>query len=388
MKKMKFTAAILAAALVMAAMPSVPSSALDNGYRWRDLDAYTTLVTPDSDFGLVLQTQNKKDSVYYVSQDPTRPELYAIIEVSTFCLNYTEIVTQDAEAVMKLYEKYENALGFTNIYTVDALVNGEATKRVRMYHEITGEEFNQNPPALKKPLVQKFCQELEETGAAVSAKYVERKVFASTPGFDTVTFSNFADDTPAILDELLEKYYVNPGYDLEGADSSLVPATRAYRSEDKTEVAHITFGTAANIIRDVLENYPDAEYSAALDYMISSDNSGSGDVSEAIDIDAEGIDLLNNEPAFTFGDIDSDNDITTNDAFQTLQYASAAHAGGTPLFTDGTDAYAEASAFAAADVNLDGAADESDAFGILMYTSYRSLGKEATWEEVLNNPNI
>ena len=377
MKKMKFTAAILAAALVMAAMPSVPSSALDNGYRWRDLDAYTTLVTPDSDFGLVLQTQNKKDSVYYVSQDPTRPELYAIIEVSTFCLNYTEIVTQDAEAVMKLYEKYENALGFTNIYTVDALVNGEAAKRVRMYHEITGEEFNQNPPALKKPLVQKFCQELEETGAAVSAKYVERKVYGANPGFGTVYFSDFAEDTEAVLNELLDKYRIDFDYDWFTPEVLGCSVTN-----------NVTFGVAANIIRDVLENYPDAEYSAALDYMISSDNSGSGDVSEAIDIDAEGIDLLNNEPAFTFGDIDSDNDITTNDAFQTLQYASAAHAGGTPLFTDGTDAYAEASAFAAADVNLDGAADESDAFGILMYTSYRSLGKEATWEEVLNNPNI
>ena len=375
MKKMKFTAAILAAMLAASTLPVFHGDAYSY-CNWAKMSNGLTPVDVDSDAGYILG-----DGLYFMpASTETYPESTGgLVKVDNFRCNYTMIATDNPDQVLEIYQKYQRALNFNTIETGTALINNTPRQVLRMY-ELVEDVSDTETLALKQPLIQKFCEEVKEAGLTDSVTYQRANIGGLPFAFEGIHINNFSEDAEAILTDLLEQYYVNPGYDLEldpEYKAQVEKATDPTTQEEYYTIHYITFSTAANIVKAVKEIDPDAYRGCGLMYNMS-DN-------DKTDANSGDIDLLNNEPAFTFGDIDSDNDITTNDAFQTLQYASAAHAGGTPLFTDGTDAYAEASAFAAADVNLDGAADESDAFGILMYTSYRSLGKEATWEEVLNN---
>lgn len=82
------------------------------------------------------------------------------------------------------------------------------------------------------------------------------------------------------------------------------------------------------------------------------------------------------------GDVDMDEKITMDDAYQTLIYASH-HALGENDYTFTTDETLEPIACQAADVDEDGDVDMTDAYYILVYSSYVSLGEEKDWSELI-----
>lgn len=77
----------------------------------------------------------------------------------------------------------------------------------------------------------------------------------------------------------------------------------------------------------------------------------------------------------SIGDVDNDDAITIQDAYQTLMASSRISIGQAHGLTDAQ--------FAAADVDGDESITITDSYLILMYTSYQAIGNEKTWEELL-----
>lgn len=382
MKKKHIVSVITAACLTALAVSPIQGYAIA-GSSYQDYSGVLSnyvLAESDSDAAFVLGS-NK--GVYFTAK-PTEQaaEPTMFFSVNTLRCNYTEIVSADIDGVKQIYEKYQASLNFTNIEADKALVNGELTDVVRLYSVVDTPALLETA-SMKYPLIQKFCQEVLDSGIATSASYQYGNVNGTEFGFEGINLSDFTDDTEAVLDELLEKYYVNPGYDFNDEAIADLYRPTITLSDDADnpcpyQIKYIPFSTAANIIRAARQINPDVQYSCSMSHLLNNNSETQNDSTDTID-------LLTAESPFDFGDIDSDGNVSMQDAYNTLMYSSTIHVGGDPLFTDGSDAYREASAFAAADVNLDGVVDEMDAYRILLYSSYCHLGTEPTWEDILNS---
>lgn len=89
------------------------------------------------------------------------------------------------------------------------------------------------------------------------------------------------------------------------------------------------------------------------------------------------------ESTVLLGDVDQDDTISIQDAYQILLYYSN-HAAGKTDYTFGSDEAQEASLIEAADVDGDGDIDIQDAYSTLLYYASLSAGKDVTWEDILS----
>ncbi|MCD8219113.1 MAG: hypothetical protein LUC50_01780 [Ruminococcus sp.] len=83
---------------------------------------------------------------------------------------------------------------------------------------------------------------------------------------------------------------------------------------------------------------------------------------------------------YTLGDVDADEKIGIQDAYETLYYYAKKSAGANWKFTNHISGQSEDAAFAAADVNKDLEITIDDAYTILTYYAKQSAGLEASWK--------
>lgn len=344
MKKKKWIAAIVGAALTGSLFAAMPAEALYQiTFDMNIPDGYEQVEDEDAYYPVYWQADHHSN---FMTMNDYHCNVLLLTVPKEKLESYRELETQYADFFASFDESYENTLydDVVKIRLWDVL-----EKKTNLSEDLENVES-------KEGIVRKMCQTLREADVIESAEYYPYCAQVIQGSYTNVMA---IQNVPETEQEQLLAVFEQLGYE---------DVTLTWNEDVGNYSARASaFQSADGILaasKALEENYEGADAGPILEVLENSS------------VNASVVDMMA-LPLISYGDPDGDGTVSVEDAVSALTYYAQQSAGLEAKLTQAADT--EESAFLAADVDGDGQITVEDAVAILTYYAKKSAGLDAAW---------